>query len=116
MGNNQEELFDLDTYVALRKAAPRVTVVHFDAAQIVMFLLLDFSRANNGHVDINGKQYWQASLKDIHAQGKLGEAVSINTVGKSCRLMGLETWRKGDGYYVAFSNDQLAILKRLFRV
>lgn len=109
----KSDLIDLDTYVALVKASPRVTTLPFEKAEMVVDGLKVFSLANQEHWDPDGRQYWAASLKEIHEAGQLGETAMIS-VGKICRMLGLTCWRVSDGYHVAFSAAQLQILIEKF--
>ncbi len=114
--NTFTELMDIDTLVAVRKQAPQITAVPFDAARLVVRALDDYSRLNQAHEDADGKKYWQASLKDVHAAGHLRDDFAMKSVGTSCREIGLTVWRKMDGFYVAWSDEQLKLLKKHFKV
>lgn len=110
------ELIDFDTLVAVRKQAPQVTAIPFDAARLVVRALDEFSRNNNAHQDADGRKYWQAALKEVHEAGQLREDFAMRSVGTSCREIGLTVWRKMDGFYVAWGEKQLEILKKYFKV
>lgn len=108
------ELVSLETLVELKKAAPQVTQVPWDVARMVVQGLRELSVRASAHKDVNGLVYWEATLKDVHAAGRLPEQTSMNLTGKACRSMGLTLWREGDGYHAAWSEAQLSILTRYF--
>jgi hypothetical protein len=113
--NGYGDLVSLETLVELKKAAPQVTQVPWEAARMVVQGLGDLSPKTTAHQDFNGLKYWNATLKDIHAAGRLPEETGMNVVGKACRSMGLMLWREADGYHVAWSQAQLDILKKYFK-
>lgn len=114
MTSAMQDLIDLDTFVSLRKAAPKVSEMPWDAAKAVAQALCEFSGYEESHEDLDGRKYWEGSLKEIHEAGALGEKFPLMTVGKVCRLIGLVMFRRGDGYHAAWSEEQLAILRRYF--
>ena len=112
---SRADLLDLDTLVAVKKAAPQVTVVAFDLACWVVRGMNEFSKLNKASIDQNGCLYWQGTVQELHAACHFEFEVSFNQVGRACREMGLESWRKADGYHVAWSSTQLEILKKYFK-
>jgi hypothetical protein len=116
MTNHLFELIDLETFIALKRAAPQVTEMPWEAACEVARALDKFSEANEAQADLTGKLYWQASLKELHKAGGLREAFSPQMIGRVCRLAGLTMWREGDGYHAAWSAEQLAIIKDYFKI
>jgi hypothetical protein len=110
-------LLDLETMYAIKKAAPQITSVAFDLAGWVVCGLDALSKVEKLSMDLNKTGYWQATVKDIHKACRFDEAmnVSLNLVGRALKEMGLESWRKGDGFHVAWSENQLAILKNYFK-
>lgn len=113
--NSTTELVDLKTLMALREAAPQVMLVPWDTARLVIKGLIELSAQGAQHEDPTGKKYWQATLKQVHAAGKVSAEASMGSVGKVCRNSGLTLWREGDGYHVAWSKEQLEILKKYFK-
>lgn len=109
------DLMDLDTLVAVKKAAPQVTTVPFDVACWVVRGMADFSRTNKASIDQHGQMYWQSTVKALHEASHFGEDVSLNQVGRALKAMGIDSWRKMDGFHVAWSSAQLDILKRHFK-
>lgn len=110
-----DDLIDLETLMALRKAAPQVTAVPFDTARALVQGLYALSQAQAAHTDADGRQYWSATLKEIHTGAHLNENTSMALVGKACRGMGLVLWRENDGYHAAYSEAQLRILRDRFK-
>lgn len=111
------DLIDLDTLVAVKKAAPKVTQVPFDRAQLVVTALERFANAEQPSKDIEGHKYWSASLKNMTAVAGLEENIATcKQFGTAYRTMGLSMWREGDGYHVAWSEPQLKLLKEYFKV
>lgn len=109
------ELIDWDTLALVKKAAPQVTLVAFDMACCVVRGMMDFGKANKCSMDQFGQKFWQTTVGDLHTYCKFGTEVSINLVGRACHDMGLESWRKTDGFHVAWSETQLSILKKFFK-
>jgi hypothetical protein len=105
-----QELLDLDTFVAVKKAAPKVTVMPFDVAAVVVEGLDRYASAEQANKDENGHVYWMPTVKDIAGLVSLTPA----QIGRAVKQMGLESWRKMDGYHFAFSSEQLDILKHHF--
>jgi hypothetical protein len=110
-----DDLIDLETLMALRKAAPQVTAVPFDTARALVQGLYELSQAQTAHVDADGRKYWAATLKEIRQAARLDEETSMALVGKGCRGMGLVLWRENDGYHAAFSEAQVRILRERFK-
>lgn len=115
MSTNYSELVDLKTLLELKNAAPQVMEVPWDTARMVVQGLRELSREGESHVDVQGRRYWEATLKAIHAAGRLPEATAMMVVGKACRSMGLPRWRENDGYHTSWSDGQLAILVKYFK-
>lgn len=115
--NPTSELFDARTQMALREAAPQVTSVPWDLARKVVKGLEAHGDKTAAHKDPNGKIYWEASLKEIRDAGEIGDdlAVSNISIGRACKVMGLTGWRESNGFHVAWSKDQLDILKKYFK-
>jgi len=93
-----------------------VMQVPWDTARMAVQGLHELSVKASAHKDVNGLMYWETTLKELHAAGRLPEATSMTLVGKACRSMGLTLWREGDGYHAAWSDAQLTILKKYFGV
>ena len=110
------ELLDLETLVKVRKAAPQVTVVPFDLACWVVRGMAGFSDKNKASVDPQGQIYWTTTVKSLHQFCEFDFEVSLNTVGRTLKSMGLESWRKMDGFHIAWSRVQLEILQAHFKV
>lgn len=111
------ELVDFDILVAVKKAAPKVTQVPFDRAQMAAQALLLIASAEEPNKDIDGQKYWSAPLKDLVAVVGLGSgAVTSRQFGTAYRMMGLSGWRQMDGFYVAWSEPQLKLLKKYFKL
>jgi hypothetical protein len=109
------DLMDLETLVLVKRAAPQVTVVPFDVACWVVRGMAEFSAANKASVDQNGQMYWQSTVKALHAAIHVGEEVSLGRVGRALKAMGIDSWRKMDGFHIAWSSAQLEILKKYFK-
>ena len=109
--NQQDELLDFDTYVAVRKAAPKVTGVSFGNAMRVVNYFIEISKTHLADEDGDGQIYWQESLKEIAR----GAGIDLKLAGRACREFGLTMWRKTDGYHVAWSDEQLGILRKYFQ-
>ena len=101
------ELLDLETLVEVKKAAPQVTVVRGMAK---------FSGEIKASVDRQGQTYWTATMKSLHAFCEFDFEVSLNLVGRTLKALGLESWRKMDGFHIAWSQAQLDILQAHFKV
>lgn len=110
------ELLDFDTLVEVKKAAPQVTVVPFDLACWVVRGMVEFSGENKASVDRQGQIYWTTTVKSLHEFCQFDFEVSLNTVGRTLKAMGLESWRKMDGFHIAWSQAQLEILKSHFKI
>jgi hypothetical protein len=108
------DLLDVDTWAEVKKAAPKLTEIPFDAAQAAVWALGNFMREVPCHTDLNGRKYWEGSLKAI----LLLDALNMEPVhlGKALRLMGLTLWREGDGYHAAWSAEQYEILEKNLRI
>jgi hypothetical protein len=114
---SMSELIDLDTLVAVKKAAPKVTQVPFDRAQAALKSLAMFANAETPSRDIEGQKYWSASLKDMTIlAGSDGNVATCKQFGTAYRTMGLSMWREMDGYHVAWSEPQLKLLKKYFKL
>lgn len=74
-----------------------------------------FAKDHDPNIDENGHVYWETRVKALYEIGTFGDEVSINHVGRALKAMGLESWRKMDGYHVAFSIVQLEILSKHFK-
>ena len=109
------QLLDLDTLVAVKKAAPTVTNVPFDMACFVVRAMSEFSKATKANIDQNSQLYWQARVKDLREFANLDVEISLNGFGRALKAMGLESWRKMDGFHVAWSLAQLEILQKHFK-
>ncbi len=109
------DLLDFDTLIAVKKAAPQVTVVPYDLACWVVRGMVEISKLNKASLDQNGNMYWQGTVQEVHTACHFDFEVSFMRVGKACREMGLVSWRRADGYHVAWSSTQLEILKRYFK-
>jgi len=107
------DLIDLDTLLKVKNAAPVVTQIPFDRAQAVVVAMQLFTKSNASHVDVNGQNYWEATVKQIVDLMEL-EGVSAKSVGSTVRAFGLESWRRVDGFHVAWSLEQLNILMESF--
>lgn len=108
-------LLELDVLVEMKKAAPVVTAVPFDVAKAVVGTLDRFAEQNDANTDQYGATYWQTTVKALHKMGPFDPGtISLNIVGRTLRQLGLESWRKADGFHVAWSQKQLDILKRYF--
>lgn len=108
------DLLDLDTFVEVRKAAPEVTFVSFDIARQMLEGIGKMSAETHPFTDHNDRKYWQASIKDLHRIGGFPETLSLRKTGSICKSLGLISWRKNDGYHIAWSEQQLSILKGYF--
>lgn len=108
------QLLDLDTLVAVKKAAPTVTNVPFDVACHVVRAMAEYTKTTSPHIDQNSQIYWQASVKEVTALVAKG-AYTFPQVGRALKSMGIESWRKMDGFYVAWSLTQLEILQKHFK-
>ncbi len=109
------DLLDLDTLVQVKKAAPQVTVVPFDLACWVVRGMDAFTKENKGSIDQYGKVYWESKVSLLHPYCHFDCEVSFQKLGRACKGMGLESWRKMDGFHVAWSLEQLDILKKYFK-
>jgi hypothetical protein len=110
------DLLDLETLVKVRKAAPQVTVVPFDLACWVVRGMARFSNENKANVDPQGQIYWTTTVKSLHTYCQFEFEVALGTVGRALKAMGLESWRKMDGFHIAWSQAQLEILQGHFKV
>jgi hypothetical protein len=107
----QNELLDLDTFMALRKAAPKVTGVSYGHALEVVKVLKQVSELFAASEDGDGHAYWQNKLRLIAEHS----GIELKVAGRACREFGLTLWRKFDGYHVAWSREQLDILVQYFK-
>lgn len=109
------ELMDLDTLVSVRKAAAQVTVVPFDLACWVVRGMVAISQAKKASLDQHGAMYWTASIKELHEASHFDVEISLAQVGRTLKAMGIDGWRKTDGFHTAWSSAQLEILKKHFK-
>lgn len=107
------DLLDFDTLAAVKRAAANVTAVPFGAAKQVVEALKNLGNDYRLSVDDENRRYWVASVKDISGLIK-DDRITNADIGRALKSLGLETWRKTDGFHVAWSADQLDILKRYF--
>lgn len=114
-GITTQPLIDLETQIQLRDATPKVMQVPWDMAQQVLDALYEVAETAKSHRDRDGKVYWDTSLKEIAAVGKLPKEVTNIRIGRACRQMGLVMWRTGDGWRVIFGLSQLRILGDYFK-
>ncbi len=112
----QADLLDLDTLIAMKVSAPKVTQVPFDRAQASVEALVKFSAMNVPYEDFDGQRYWKAFLKELLIVAGFPENVISMHLGRAYRQMGLTSWRELEGYRVAWSETQLMILKKYFKV
>ena len=110
------ELLDLETLVKVRKAAPQVTKVPFDLACWAVRGMLKFSQENQATVDPQGQTYWTTTVKSLHGYCQFDFEVILGTLGRTLKALGLESWRKTDGFHIAWSQAQLEILQGHFKV
>ena len=113
--NSFSDLLDVDTWARLVKAAPKVTVVPADAARMAVKALSAWMTDHASHTDLEGKRYWEASLKELIEVDHIAGVIP-NALGRALRAMGLTLWREGDGYHAAWSDEQFKILKKYFKV
>ncbi len=107
------ELIDLNTLIAIKKATPTVTGVSYGHAKAIIEAMVRFVQTPQpGMDDGNGQTYWETSVKILSSES----GIKIALVGRACREMGLMMIRKGAGYYVAFSKEQLSILTKYFNL
>ena len=110
---------DLKTAMDLQKAAPIGAAVPSKLGKLVAEYL-SLSVASDGYTDLEGGIYWVDKLSEIltDINGRLenegAEAISARKLGAVCRSFQLVMTRKGDGYYVAYSENQLDILSVFF--
>ena len=109
------QLIDLDMLVQVKKAAPSVTNVPFDIACHVVRAMGEFSKATKANIDKNSQLYWQTRVKDLREFSNLEIEISLTSFGRALKAMGLESWRKMDGFHVAWSLAQLEILQKHFK-
>lgn len=110
---NNSDLLDMNTRAALMMAAPKVTAIPFDAAKAGVKALSQYMQSGEKHTDLDGKKYWEASLKDLLNESSL--IMEPKTLGQILRALGLILWREGDGYHVAWSEEQFKILRKYFK-
>lgn len=107
------EILDLDTLMAVKKASPKVTGVSYGHTKAVFETILKITREPRpGMDDGNGQTYWESTVKEICVKS----GVEIKLIGRACREMGLTMWRRGEGYHVAWSSQQLSILISFFKI
>lgn len=109
------DLLDLDTFVKVKKASPAVTIIPFDLGCLVVRAMVDYSKTIQPSIDPFSALYWQITLKELTLFVEHPDLISCNQVGRALKAMGLETWRKANGFHVAFSAAQLEILKAYFK-
>jgi hypothetical protein len=107
------DLLDVDTWAQVRNAAPKVTAVPGDTARVVVQSLGTHMRRSSTHEDLTGRKYWEASLGELIEDARVN--IEPKFVGQALRAMGLTLWREGDGYHVAWSEEQFKILKKHLR-
>lgn len=109
------DLIDHRTMAELQNEAPVVTMVPVDIAVSLVRAFDAFGAQHEPYTDLHDKKYWETDLKSVQAMGHLGE-LAPKQVGKICRVMGLMMWRCNDGFHVAWSSAQIAILKKYFHL
>jgi FAD/FMN-containing dehydrogenase len=109
----ESELLDLDTWTAVKKSAPKVTGVSWGHACEVVKSMQMVAGDESSAYDGNGQVYWQTTLKHLALEI---EGLDLKGIGRACRELGLTLWRKSDGYHVAWSLQQMAVLIKYFKL
>lgn len=110
-----QELLDLDTLVKVKKAAPKVTVVPFDVAAAIAAGMYEFSKQEKCRFDVDSHVYWTTTVKTLSEYCHFGVDVTLGQIGRALKAMGIESWRKTDGFHIAWSQGQLDILMQHFK-
>ncbi len=109
------DLLDLDTLVAVKKAAPQVTVVPFDLAREVVNGMCNYSQGHIANDDPQGMKFWTTTVKSLSEECNFEVQVTLGIIGRTLKAMGIESWRKTDGFHIAWSQAQLDILVKHFK-
>lgn len=104
------ELIELEVLVKIKKAAPQVTETPPREARIIL-AVLDGEAKNFASLQIgmDDKPYFEAWLSDVQAY--LPAALTPKRAGLLCRAMGLTLYRQNKGMRIAWTQDQIDILR-----
>jgi hypothetical protein len=108
------DLLDVDTWAQVKKLAPKVTEVPYDVAVLAVEILEQYMSNETVHTDLNGKKFFEASLKKLIEMSQFEYAPAY--LGRALRSMGLTLFRKADGYHAAWSAEQFEILKKYLKI
>ncbi len=109
-------ILDLHTLAELYEAQPIVSMPENEAAVGLVKALPLFSSQNKRYEGCLGTQYWLAGLKELIELSGLEKSLEERTAGQIYRGLGLVLHRRNDGYKVAWSERQLAILMKIFGI
>jgi len=108
-----KSILEMSITLELEKAAPRVTIPGHDVYLSIVKALGIWASSHKPQVDSLGITYWRASLADLLELTGIHDLAS-KVAGNICRNFCLVMKRENDGYYVAWSEKQLNILKKSF--
>ena len=106
---NYSDLLDIDTWAEVKKASPKLTIPPIEVTLEALEALSYFMQSKESLKDLEGRDYWTASLKEL-IDLKLVNGLTPIYLGKALRAMGMTPWREGDGYHVAWTRAQFNIL------
>lgn len=105
------DLIDLETLIAVKRAAPQVTETPpYEARLILSALEAHMAAADEPRIGMDDKPYFEAWLADIQYQ--LPAALTPKRTGLICRAMGLTLYRRNQGMRIAWTPKQLEILRK----
>ena len=106
------DLIDLETLIAVKRAAPQVTETPPREARMIITGLqaLETENIAEQRIGMDDKPYFEAWLAEI--QVYLPEALTPKRAGLICRAMGLTLYRRNQGMRIAWTPKQLEILRK----
>ena len=108
---NSKELIDLETLVEIKRAAPQVTETPPREARLILSALeATMVEATESHIGMDDRPYFEAWLSDV--QEYLPEALTPKRTGLLCRAMGLTLFRQNKGMRIAWTQEQISILRK----
>ena len=97
----------------LETAAPKISVSGAEINSALVKALAMYASTHKPMADMAGALYWRTSLAEVISLSGVFE-LAPRLAGNVCRAMRCVMKREGDGYQVAWSEAQLALLKKAF--
>lgn len=108
-------ILEVSVLAQLQDEAPKVMVPSYEGHKAVVKALVMWSSAQPvSGTDEQGKTYWIAALHELAPL--TGMDIPAQHMGRACRSFCLVMKREDDGYRVAWSKQQLEILRKEFNM